>query len=583
MIVKHRQRRRGRAAAEVHPCSGHAGAKRAAVVTAMVMSAVAGSVATAQSLLTVGADALAGIDSVFAPWSSDSTPGCVVGATQHGRQLFIRAYGMANLEHHAPNTDSTIFEAGSASKQFTAAAILMLAEEGRLSLQDDVRKFITELPDYGETITIDHLLTHTSGLRDWGMVAALAGMPRHQHAYTNADALAIASRQRALNHSPGRHFSYTNTGYILLAEIVERASGSSLQEFTRERIFARLGMTSTGWRDDFRKTVPGRATAYARSSAGFVQAMPFESTVGYAGLLTTVGDLLKWNEALATAALGSFVTEALQRKVVLTTGRPVRYGRGLWVDTYAGHDEISHGGTTAGYNAWVGRYTAARLSIAMLCNAPVNDVQLAHKVADRLLPPATRTAAAKDPPEKPIRTVRLSPAHLARRAGVFISDVTGLPEIFTASDSALINGGEAGRSISADRFRFGWGDVIFDSPDRITTIETNGERRTYWRADGSKPSAEQMAALAGRYYSPGAAAMYVVGVEQGALTMRAEGRPGFVLRAAPVGPDVYRTATTLIRVHRAPNGDIERLSISASRVRELELDPVPRAGPPGAR
>ena len=552
---------------------------RAALVAAvfvLLSSTTAGAQARRPTPAPGGAHTTAGLDSLFAVWATRSTPGCAVGATREGQPLFARAYGMANLEHDVPNTVHTVFEAGSVSKQFTAAAVLLLAADGWLALSDDVRQYVPELPDYGTPITIDHLLTHTSGLRDWGIVGFLAGSAREERVYTNADVLGITIRQRRLNHSPGQFFSYTNTGYNLLAVIVERVSGLSLADFTRNRLLAPLGMTSTRWRDDFRRTVPNRATAYRRSGPEFVQAMPFESTVGHGGLLTTVGDLLRWNEALRTGRLGAFVTGTLQQKVVLDGGRAVRYGRGLWIDTYGGHVEISHGGTTAGYNAWLGRYPAARLSVALLCNAPVNDVGLAHQIVDHLLPPRQSQPPRVGPNTAESTTLTLSPERIAELAGVFVSDVTGLPETFTAAGTTLTNAGEIGRPISASRIRFGWGDVVYETQDRIATIETNGERRAYWRANGPLPTADQLMALVGRYYSHEAAAVYVATVENGRLALRIEGHPTFILRLTPVGPDVLRTATTLVRVYRDSVGDIRTLAISASRVRELELEPWPR-------
>lgn len=517
------------------------------------------------------------IDAPFAEWASRTTPGCVVGAMQEGRELFVRAYGMADLEHDVPNTPQTVFEAGSVSKQFTAAAILLLVQDGRLALSDDVHKYLPELPDYGVKITIDHLLTHTSGLRDWGGVASLAGLGRHSRIFREADVLDIVQRQRALNYSPGMYMSYTNTGYTLLATIVERVSGSSLPEFTRERMFKPLGMTSTSWRDDFQRVVPGRAVGYRRTAAGFEEAMPFENTIGYAGLLTTVGDLLRWNEALRTHRLGPQVTAGLQRKTVLNTGRAVRYGRGLFVDRYKGLEELSHGGTTAGYNAWLGRYPGLGLSVALLCNAPVNDVRLAHRVVDQIVP-GTPEPLATNEAEPP--AVNLTPDQVEELAGIYISDVTGLPEIFTASGNTITSGGEAGRPISPKRVRFRWRDLILETPDRIATIETNGERRTYWRADGPLPTQAQLAELAGHYYSHDTAAIYEVRVEEGRLTLRIVGHPAFVLRPTTVGPDVFRTETTLLRVHRGRGGKVNALSLSANRVRELLLEPftLPAAG-----
>jgi CubicO group peptidase (beta-lactamase class C family) len=184
------------------------------------------------------------IDSIFEQWNNPNTPGCALGIERKGEPLLTRAYGSADLEHDVPVTPSIIFEAGSVSKQLTAAAVLLLAEQGKLALTDDVRKYIPELPDYGTTITINELLGHTSGLRDWGEVEALAGWPRGSRIYTSGDALDVIARQKSLNFRPGTAYSYTNTGYNLLATIVLRASKMSLADFTRKNFFELLGMNN---------------------------------------------------------------------------------------------------------------------------------------------------------------------------------------------------------------------------------------------------------------------------------------------------------------------------------------------------
>src|SRR6266540_6896034 len=176
------------------------------------------------------------VDRLFARFDGN-TPGCAAGVSAGGRSVLQRAYGMADLEHDIRNTPETIFEAGSISKQFTAAAVLLLARDGKLSLDDPVRKYIPELPDYGVPLTIRHMLTHTSGLRDWGEVAGIAGWPRGKRAHTHAHVLDIVSRQKALNFTPGTNWSYSNTGFNLAAIIVSRVSGKPFAEFTRDRIF----------------------------------------------------------------------------------------------------------------------------------------------------------------------------------------------------------------------------------------------------------------------------------------------------------------------------------------------------------
>ncbi len=190
-------------------------------------------------------------------------PGCAVGVRANGIEQVTAAYGSADLEHNVANTPDTVFEAGSVTKQFTAAAVLLLAQRGKLSLNDDIRRYFPELPDYGSPIRISDLLYHTSGLRDWGEIEAITGWPRGTRVYTHPLVLDILSRQRALNYPVGTAWSYTNSGYNLAAMLVEKVSGQTMNEFTRTEFFLPLGMNSTQWRDDFRRVVPNRAIAYS--------------------------------------------------------------------------------------------------------------------------------------------------------------------------------------------------------------------------------------------------------------------------------------------------------------------------------
>ena len=199
----------------------------------------------------------ASVDQIFGRWAGQ-TPGCAVGVATAGRSVLEKAYGLADLEHDVPNRPDTIFEAGSVSKQFTAAAVLLLAREGKLSLEDPVRKYVPELPDYGSPLLIRHMLNHMSGLRDWGSIESIAGWPRTTRVYTHAHVLDILSRQKGLNFPPGTRYSYSNSGYNLAAVIVSRVSGKPFAEFSRERLFAPLGLTHTSWRDDFTRVVRGQ-------------------------------------------------------------------------------------------------------------------------------------------------------------------------------------------------------------------------------------------------------------------------------------------------------------------------------------
>jgi CubicO group peptidase (beta-lactamase class C family) len=374
---------------------------------------------------------VAKVDAIFGRWNA-ATPGCAVAASKAGQVVVSRAYGLADLEHDVPNTPDTIFEAGSVSKQFTAAAVLLLARDGKLSLDDSVRKYVPEVPDYGVPLTIRHMLHHMSGLRDWGSVAAIGGWPRTTKAYTHDDVLEIVARQKALNFTPGTQYSYSNTGYNLAAIIVSRVSGQSFADFSRERIFAPLGMTHTSWRDDFRRVVKGRAIAYeerAGAKSGselsdFSQDMPFENVYGNGGLLTTVGDLLLWNQNFVTPIVGdgAFV-EMQQTPGVFNDGTPGSYAFGLTVGELRGVRQIDHSGSTAGYRAHLARYPDQGLSVAVLCNVSTGAAtNYARAVADALLPGVFHAAPVSQASRPPAMPLRPSVAALGAMQGTYVSD-----------------------------------------------------------------------------------------------------------------------------------------------------------------
>ncbi len=331
------------------------------------------------------------VDALFAAWTN-VTPGCAIGVSENGRILLERAYGTADLEHGVTNRPDTIFEAGSISKQFTAAAVLLLAEDGKLSLDDPVRKFIPELPEIDAPITIRQMLHHTSGLRDWGNVAWIGGWPRGTRVHTHDHVLDILARQQALNFAPGTRWSYSNSGYNLAAILVSRVAGESFADFTRKRIFEPLAMTRTGWRDDFTRIVRDRAVAYAKIGDHYASDMPFENIHGNGGLLTTVGDLLRWNENFATHKVGGpdFVG-TMQASGRLASGEVTDYALGLGLARYKGLEEFRHSGSTGSYRTFLARFPGPRLSVAVLCNAGDSTPrQTLHAVADLYLGDALR-------------------------------------------------------------------------------------------------------------------------------------------------------------------------------------------------
>ncbi|WP_194140220.1 serine hydrolase domain-containing protein [Flavobacterium hungaricum] len=327
-------------------------------------------------------DTIALIDKAMAVYLPEN-PGSQLSIKKNGKIIFSKAYGMADLEHNVPLTLTSKIEAGSVSKQFTAAAILLLEQQGKLSLNDDVRKYIPELPDYGDIITLEQMMHHTSGIKDWGSIAGLTGWGRTTKTFTNDDALLIISSQKTLNNKPGAEFIYSNSNYTLFAIIIERVTGLSLAEFTKQNIFIPAGMIHTEWRDNHNRIVKERAIAYDFDKGEYQTNMPNEDAYGNGGLITNTEDLLKWNEFYQS---GKFGTPSLFSKQCKTekfnNGKMNNYAAGLFMLKYNGYEQIAHDGATASYRANLETFPELNLSIAFLSNTsqfdksknPLNDI-----------------------------------------------------------------------------------------------------------------------------------------------------------------------------------------------------------------
>jgi CubicO group peptidase (beta-lactamase class C family) len=398
-------------------------------------------VSAVSTLGQVPAELVSRVDAIFAKWNASDSPGAVIAVSQNGQVVLTRAYGQAELGHGLPNTDDTRFESGSVSKQFTAAAIILLAQQGKLALTDDLRKHIPEIPDYGTPITLRHLLNHTSGLRDWGSLAAIAGWPRERRSHTQDHVVDILRRQRGLNYAPGDRYSYTNSGYNLLAIIVSRVSGLPFAEFCRVQLFEPLGLRHTEWRDDHTRIVRNRATAYSpRSDGSYAIDQPIEDVHGNGGLITTVRDLITWNEALAAQKIGApGFTAEMQRNGILNDGSRIDYASGLTVGTHRGVPEVAHTGSTSGYRAFLGRYPEQGLGIALLANAGnVNPGALGRQVADLFLGDAVGPAPVPATPAAPSPAPAPTVAELAPLAGEYFSPDLELTLSITLEQGGLI-------------------------------------------------------------------------------------------------------------------------------------------------
>ena len=515
------------------------------------------------------ARAISATDTVFEPWNSTHSPGCAVGISRGGQVLLTRGYGMADLESGRPITGETVFESGSVAKQFTATAILLLARDGKLTLDDPVQKYIPEMPRYDRPITIRHLLTHTSGLREWSSLVGWAGWPRGSRAHTQADLLDVVFRQKALNYPVGDYYSYTNSGYAIAMSLVEKLSGQTFQQFTRERIFAPLGMTHTQWRDDFTRLVPGRAQAYTRRDGEWHLEMPFESVVGPGGMLTTVGDWLLWNEALTKNTLFPGHADSLTHRMRLTSGREITYALGLVVQKYRGRDEISHSGSTAGYSTYLARFPQAdNLSIAVLCNSTSGNAgQYVHQLADRLIP--NLEVATLD-------TGRVSAADVAPYLGVYQNARTRAPVEVTTESAMRMRALPGGIFWNGGNQRIRFEMSPSGAPVRMMVANSDGDTVEYRfvARDRWRPTPEQLRDYVGSFRSDEVGTTFQLAVVGDSLTMRL--RPGQSVTLRPVLTDAFTGQGTTIWFSRDRSRRIDAMHLSESRMWDLVVPKVSR-------
>jgi CubicO group peptidase (beta-lactamase class C family) len=495
------------------------------------------------------------VDAVFARFAGHS-PGCALNVIADGRSVYEKGYGYASLELDVPITPRTVFDIGSVSKQFTAMSILLLARDGKLSLDDDIRRYVPELPDLGH-VTIRQLMHHTSGWRDYTDLMALGGWDERDHT-TDQDGIDVLRRQRALNFPPGTNWRYSNTGFFLMSLVVKRVSGASLREFAAERIFAPLGMSDTRFLDDTRQIVPRRATAYAPadSGGGWQVEMANWDQVGDGAVQTTVEDLAKWDANFYTPIVGDArLVEMLQ------TPDQAHYGFGLWRDRYHDDTVVWHTGAWAGYRAVIMRFPDRRRSIIVLCNvADAHTRLLATRLADLMIQP--RFA---EPPKGP-QTVR---AHAM--VGLYSSDAVGdiLRVTTRGADTVLIEVGDRHHILVPS------GMLLRDTTDGATY--EFGDRRVVVRSFGDIPDTMRLVpppgrspGLPGRYVSPELNVTWTVLTKGSKLMLH---RPrGDDLALAPLYADGYMTSDgTPVHFLRDASGQVTALSITTNGVHDLRF------------
>ncbi len=336
------------------------------------------------------------VDKLFSPWNNPQSPGCALAVIQNGEIIFKKGYGLANLEHDVKIKPSTVFRIGSISKQFTAACIQILQREGKLSIDDNIRKYVPEMPEYDWPITIWHLIHHTSGIRDYEWLQYFRGEHKNQAHHTNEDIIELIARQKGLEFKPGEEFSYCNSGYTLLAAIVERVSDLSFSQFVKARIFDPLGMNNTLIYDDNTLIIKNRATGYFKGENGYVVNETLNESTGDGGVYTTVEDFFLWDRNFyEDKIVGPGFMESLLQVGELNDGAPVAYEHrgvqyeyafGLTVSKYKGLRIVCHGGSYVGFRSAYVQFPDHRFSVVCLGNLSNFDpMNLCYQVADIFL------------------------------------------------------------------------------------------------------------------------------------------------------------------------------------------------------
>ncbi len=524
------------------------------------------------------------IDAIFAQWNRPDSPGCALSVMQGGRIVYKRGYGMADLSHDAKITPATPFHVASVSKQFAAAAIVLLAQQGKLSLDDEIHKYVPEMQDFGAPITIRQLLQHTSGLRDqWGLLD-LAGYRYSLDLITDEDVMNLAVRQKELNYPPGSQYMYSNTGYTLAGQIVKRVTGQSLREFTTNEIFRPLGMTSTHFRDDHAEINRGEALGYeAQKDGSYRLSVTNFDTVGATSLYTTVDDLAKWDENFFTPQVGGAqFTRRMTRTDKLSDGTDNFYAMGLILGEYRGLPVVEHGGADAGYRSNIIRFPQQHFSVACLCNTIVDAADLSRKVADLYLTASFTKPAEAAPSEGKLQ--KIPQREIAGKAGYYRAQRQGYLMEFVAEDGLLqfidANDRKPMRTDGKGNFVLpGLGYVVHFEPaegEARRMIVDRGLLQESWdRFPAFAPAREALQEFVGEYYSEELDSTYRIEEDHAKLVLKR--RKHAPAELAPVGQDLFAAATMMkwtvvpIQFLRDSQGRVSGMTLTAASVRNMKF------------
>jgi CubicO group peptidase (beta-lactamase class C family) len=520
------------------------------------------------------------VDSLFEEWNKPDSPGCALGIIEDGRFLYKKGYGMANLEYDIPISSSTVFRTGSVSKQFTVMCIMLAASEGKLSLDDDIRKHLPEMPAYEKTVTIRNLIHHTSGIRDYLVLMRLAGK-RDEDYYTDEEVMEKLAALENLNFTPGDEYLYSNAGFWLLSQIIERATGKTLRDWADEKLFKPLGMTSTHFHDDPRMIVKNRASGYRKKQGGGfeIDMTPLEM-VGDGGVFTTIDDLLKWDRNFDDMRVGGeSVMKEMLKLEKLNDGTLQSYAGGLVLTRHKGLNTVQHGGAFVGFRAGMMRFPEEKFSAYCLCN--FGEAEPEELIAKSLEIYLEGKLQAEE-----VVTTTLSETAMKKRVGNYWS-----PRLASFATLRFENGGLIFRTdetphgllpINETDFvlmRYGSrSDIVFlddqGSPNRFE-MQSEGQRTfEYKKVEKVSPSTEDLKAFEGSFYCRELDATYRIRLgEEGQLIAKVEHFPDQTL--LPVFQDGFRWESGSVVFERSASGKIEGFRLSAGRARNFQFERKP--------
>lgn len=565
-----------------------------AFTLSVLLSLSIGSLTFGNTSLSYQDDALAAkVDKLFAQWDKHNSPGAMLAIIRDGKVIYKRGYGMADLEHNVPITPATVFNIASTSKQFTAMSILLLARQGKISLDDDIRKFVPEMPKYDSPITIRQLIHHTSGVRDYLGLMSLAG-GRQEDYYDKDDIMEIMARQKNLNFKPGSEYLYSNTGYVLLSMVVQKVSGKPLREFAEENIFKPLGMKNTQFRDDHAAIVPNRAMGYSPGTAGsFRIYMDDVDVVGDGNLYTTVDDLFLWDQNFYNNILNAQDKELIPQLLTpfeLANHKETGYTFGLHVGRYKGLKTVSHSGNTPGYRTEMIRFPDERFSVIVLANVSnLNAGKLASQVADIYLADKFKPVEAENRLAAiiPSQFVKLSEPELVAHTGSYMDPLTNDFWQVSSTDGILMATTTKGNfkfaPLSKNHFRSTnlspERELLFETSANKLTLRVNTDGRQSVTFEPVKPailSTDQLAEYAGEYYNDELQVIYKVVLEKGKLSLRKGfGRVGNNFRSSddlvPTIRDQFNGGSISIHFIRDKQNRIAEYTLSVGRVKDLRF------------